>query len=143
MKLSPQEIDRALGFAETVKLTAVLDPNDRKTVEFAISEDLPGDLGEEVRDLLDIAIRYYQRSIFTGEYLMEDESPPKRKSSDPIDDINFYLSYYKDKLIAELKKAFNMDEDQESAAGKGSKLTPYAEAMLAYRKATTEKQKPK
>ena len=142
MTFSQQEIEIALNFAETVKLTAALNTQDNRTIDFHQSEELPSALNEEVKELLDIAIQYYQRSIFTGEYLMEDDSPPTRKSGEPIDDINFYLGYYKDKVIEELKKAFDLDENNklDSEAGK-PQLTPFTKVMLEYRKKMMEKHK--
>ena len=90
MAFSQEDIDIALDYAETVKLTASLNPDDNKTIDFHISKEIPESIkDEDVKELLDIAVNYYQRSIFTGEYLMADDDPPTRTSGEPIDDINF------------------------------------------------------
>lgn len=142
MSYSQKDIDRSLDFAERIRITATLDPKDNQSILFQHSETLPPDLSEETRSLLEIAVQYYQRSIFTGEYLMEDDDPPVRKSGEPIDDINFYLSYYKSKLIDELKKAFDLDSDLKLKVNK-PRISPYAEQMLKFRKAAMKKGKQK
>lgn len=145
MAFSQEDIDLSLDYAETVKLTATLNPDDKKTIDFHISKEIPDTIkDEDVKDLLDIAVKYYQRSIFTGEYLMADDDPPTRTSGEPIDDINFYLSYYKTHLKEELKKAFDLDEDYKVIVHhEGPRISPYAEAMLSYRKELAAKRKKK
>ncbi|MBU2512920.1 hypothetical protein KJ966_16400 [bacterium] len=140
MSYSQKDVERSLAFAERVRLTATLDTADNRSILFHQSEEIPKDLNEEVRILLDIAVKYYQRSIFTGEYLMEDDDPPVRRTGEPIDDINFFLGYYKTKLIEELKKAFDLDE-QMKIKSDGPKITPYAMQMLKYRKEMAKKAK--
>ncbi len=140
MSYIQKDVQRSLDFAEKIRLTATLDPADDRSILFHQSEELPKDLDEEVKSLLDIAIQYYQRSIFTGEYLREDDDPPVRRSGEPIDDINFYLGYYKTKLIEELKKAFDLDDEIKGKVD-GPRISPYAEQMLKYRKEMMEKAK--
>jgi hypothetical protein len=143
MAFSQDDIDLALEHAETVKLTASLSSADNKTIDFHVSKEIPDTIKDnDVKELLDIAINYYQRSIFTGEYLAADDDPPTRKSGEPIDDINFYLSYYKTHLKEELKKAFNLNEDFEATAhDDGPIISPFAQVMLDYRKKIMAKQK--
>ncbi len=136
MTFSQKDIDLALDYAETVKLTATINQDDKKTIDFHVSKEIPDTIkNEDVKDLLEIAVKYYQRSIFTGEYLMADDDPPTRTSSEPIDDINFYLSYYKNHLQEELKKAYDLDENFKVIAhSNGPKMSPYAQEMLNFRK---------
>ena len=145
MAFSQEDIDIALDYAETVKLTASLNPDDNKTIDFHISKEIPESIkDEDVKELLDIAVNYYQRSIFTGEYLMADDDPPTRTSGEPIDDINFYLSYYKTHLKEELKKAYDLDNDFKVVIHKeGPKISAYAQAMIDYRKEMAAKMKKK
>jgi hypothetical protein len=141
MAYSQEDIAKALRFAETVKLTATLDESDGKTIQFHRSDNLPVDMDAEVRELLEIAVQYYQRSIFTGEYLMADNEPPVRRSGQPIDDINFFLSYYQTKLIEELKKAFELDDSLNQVSNEEvPKISPFAQVMLDYRKKMANKQ---
>lgn len=142
MTYSESDIAKALAYAERVKFSATLDPEDGRTIQFHRSEELPVEMEEEARDLLEIAIQYYQRSIFTGEYLIADLDPPVRKSGEPIDDVNFFLSYYQTKLIDELKRAFELETplNPEPKVEK-PKISPYAEVMLAYKKKLANKQK--
>lgn len=142
MALKQSDVDIAVKFADRVRLEALLDSDDNEMIDFKMLDPIPEELTGDVRDLLEIAIQYYQRSVFTGEYLIEDDSPPKRPESDPIDDINFYLSYYRDKLIEELKKAYDLDDDlQIKVHQEERKINPYAQAMLEYRKEMMARQK--
>ncbi len=140
MSYSQTDIDSAMAFAKRVKIKASINSQDRQTVDFSRSEEIPKDLEGEVKDLLEIAVQYYQRSIWTGEYLMQDEDPPVRPSGDPLEDINFYLSYYKNKLIEELQKAYELDEGLKPKVNK-PKISPFAEQMILHRKEMMQKAK--
>ncbi len=128
-----EEIEQALDFANKLEFIAKLDSSRNGSIEFCLSKQIPGSLSNEIQEMLNLCIEYYQRSIFMGEYQGADENPPKHQSNEPLEDINFCLAYYKTHFIKEVKKA--IDVDPESVIrGDGPKLTPYAQAMLDFRK---------
>lgn len=139
MSFKKEEVAAALTYADRLLIKASLDPSDNKTLVFTKSEEIPAGLDEEIRLMLDLSIQYYQRSVFTGEYLQEDSNPPVRVATDAVDDLNFFLGYYKDKLLKELRKALDVDTELKAIKPDGPKLTPYAEAMLKYRKEMMKK----
>ncbi len=135
MTITQDDLKTALGYANRLKITSSIDTSDARILQFHWSEPLPSGLTDEAEKLLDIAVQYYQRTVFTGEYLAEDNNPPVRKSGDRIEDINYYLEHYKPKLITEIKKAFGFDENRKKTiTEEGRIMTPYAEAMLEYQK---------
>ena len=135
-----EEVKKALSFAKEVRFSATINVDDNKSIDFKQSMEIPTDLEKEVKSLLEIAIQYYQRSIFTGEYMMEDDDPPVKRSGEPIDDINFYLGYYKAKLVEELRKAFDLDENMNAKVDKPT-LTPFTQAMFDYHRELEAKKK--
>lgn len=135
MTITRNDLKRALEYAERVKITAEIDPSDKRLVQFDWSEPIPPDLSEEAAEYLELSLQYYQRTVFTGEYLMEDDDPPARASGNRIDDVNFYLDHYKQKLFSEISKSFGLDEmSKKRKTDDGRIMTPYVEAMLAYQK---------
>ena len=142
MNVTQEDIDIVIDYVNKLKITASIDDNDTRLVQFHWSDPLPSGIDDEAKDLLEISVQYYQRSVFTGEYLMEDDNPPVRKSGNTIDDINFYLKYYTFKLIEELKKAFDLDDNLKIRTVEDQiVMTPYAKAMLEYQKKIRNKKK--
>ncbi len=132
MSFTEKEINLALGYAENLKVIAKLDPQDGKSILFYRSDQVPRELSEDIKEMIELCIEYHQRSVFTGEYIDGDDNPPARYSKDPIEDINFNLDHYKPKFIEQVRKA--LDLDQENNQPKERKLTPYAQAMLDFQK---------
>ena len=142
MTLTREELEKSIFYAERLKITASFDPSDPRLVQFQWSEPIPSGLGEEAFKLLELSIQYYQRTVFTGEYLIEDPNPPVHKTGERIEDINFYLDYYKSRLISEINKAFDLDiHRKKTITEEGRVMTPYVEAMLEHQKKLREKKK--
>ncbi|MBU3916262.1 hypothetical protein KKA14_12075 [bacterium] len=133
MSFSKEEIKLALDYAEELKIIAKLDPEDSRTIQFHRSKSIPDELAKDIQELLSLCIEYHQRSVFTGEYVAHDDNPPVKREGKPIDDINFYLGYYKTEFIKEVKKAFDIDQVNKRP-GDAPKLTPFTRAMMDYKK---------
>jgi hypothetical protein len=134
MTITKDDLQSALDYAARIIITAEIDPTDKRLVRFGWSESLPSDLNEEALELLELSVQYYQRTVFTGEYLAEDNDPPVHKTGDRLDDIDYYLVYYKQKLIDEIKKSFGLDHLGKKITDDGRMITPFAEVMLQHRK---------
>lgn len=124
---------RALDYIKRLKIRADVDPGDRKTLRFSRNPEIPESFSEEIRTTLDICIEYHQRSVFTGEYINNDPHPPGYRSNDSLDEINFYLDYYKDRLVKEVEKGLDIQEPVFDDEQPKRKMTPFVEAMLRHR----------
>ncbi|MBT3225367.1 MAG: hypothetical protein HOC09_12930 [Deltaproteobacteria bacterium] len=134
MGFSEEEAISALEYMKQLKITAELDPADRKTLRFNRTPALPDTISEDVRAILEICIEYHQRSVFTGEHLGLDTKPPiYRSSGDPLDEINFFLEYYKHLLIKEVEKGLDLTLPAEKDLRPERKSTPFVKAMLKHR----------
>ncbi len=142
MTITRNDLKIALEYSKQLEITASIDPTDERLVQFSWSEPIPPELDEEAAEYLEISLQYYQRTVFTGEYLRDDDNPPVHTSGEHIDDINFYLDHYKPKLFAEISKAFGLEEmGKKRVTQQGRIMTPYVEAMLEYRKRMSGKKK--
>lgn len=65
----------------------------------------------------------------------EDNSPPDSQTDNIIDEINFYLKYYKKYFIQELKKALDVYEEPAEKIIEPDvekKISPFAKVMMEH-----------
>ena len=130
MTLENHEIDGISRFAETIKIEAHLNPIDGATIEFKLHPDFPGSFTEKMKETIMDCVEYYKRTVFWGEYDTPEEIASFPPFESTIDELNYKLMYYREELLAELRKSLETERIT---------LTPFAEAMLAHRRATVQK----
>ncbi len=133
MSFSKEEATLAFEYIKKLKITADLDPRDRKTLLFIKTPEFPNDFSEDICSILDICVEHHQRSVFTGEYLSNDNMPPGFQADNALDEINFYLAHYKHFLEKEVEKGLDLIIPSEDDLRPKRKSNPYIKAILKYR----------
>ena len=133
MSFSKEEAIVAFEYIKGLKISAELDTRDGKTLCFVQTPERPSDFSEDICSILDICIEHHQRSVFTGEYLSNDNMPPGFRTDNALDEINFYLAHYHHFLLKEVEKGLDLISPSEDEMRPKRKSSPFVKAMLKHR----------
>lgn len=147
MEYPKEDVDSAVKYAETVKIMAVVSPDDEQSFIFEYEPEIPETLDDEVRELIKLCLNFYQRIVFTGGYEVDEPKPADKRSNNVLDDVNLSLEFYKGYFVYEVQKALGLIEPEvvvrpiEDDEDFKPKVSKYAQAMMAYKKEQRTKKK--
>jgi hypothetical protein len=147
MEYPKEDVDSAVKYAESVKITVEVSPDDEQSFVFNLDPPIPESINEEVRELVELCLNFYQRIVFTGGYEVDEPKPADKTADNVLDDVNISLEHYKGFFIYEVQKALGLIEPEkvvrpiEDEEEIKPKVSRYAEAMMGHRTQLRNKKK--